>query len=539
MSFVAPNPIPQSNEMPDRSDCVRILDRPEKMLFHYGEGFLYESLPAGTRVIYPPEPLPAIEDVEGAIAHALDHPLGCDPLSAQLRPGMKVTIVFDDLSIPLPPMQAPDLRQRVIAQVLDQLAAAGVSDIHLIAAIAVHRRMTPRELRHVLGKKIFNEFCPDRLYNHDAEDKENIVFLGTTGRGEVIEVNRRAVESDLVIYVNINIASQSGGHKAIATGLGSYRSLKNHHNVKTLMNSKSYMDPPNSALHHSCNRMGKIIESNLNIFRIETTVNNNAFPYWLTFLRKRAWDFNGFDKLNLHANRLSLDLLPVSIKREIFNQMYAPYGMTGIYAGKTELVHEKTLENIYRQQAVPVEGQADIVITGIPYVGPYSVNSILNPILFMCTGLGYFFNFYRGKPLIRQGGVYIFTYPLHEQFHPVHHPSYSELYHRILTQTTDSSVIETYEEEFAHNPQYVDQYRNSYAFHGVHALYAWYWGCRGFDHVDKVIVVKPKDKRPAEILGFETADSVEEAIARARDFVGPNASITNYQSPPYLLCDVT
>ena len=50
---------------------------------------------------------------------------------------------------------------------------------------------------------------------------------------------------------------------------------------------------------------------------------------------------------------------------------------------------------MYRQQLVPVEGQTDILTMGIPYICPYNVNSIMNPILVMCTGLGYFFNLYR------------------------------------------------------------------------------------------------------------------------------------------------
>ena len=38
---------------------------------------------------------------------------------------------------------------------------------------------------------------------------------------------------------------------------------------------------------------------------------------------------------------------------------------------------------------VPVEGQADILVTGIPYISPYNVNSFLNPLLVqvMANGL--------------------------------------------------------------------------------------------------------------------------------------------------------
>jgi hypothetical protein len=526
----------------DRADCVSYVESDrDRILFYYGEGFLYEPLPVGTRVIYPPPPLPALEDPDAAIDYALEHPLGCDPLSAQLRPGMKVTIAFDDISLPLPPMKTPDIRQRIIGIVLKKLAAAGVTDIHLIVATSLHRRMTPAEVRRALGARVFKAFrWGETLYNHDAEDKEGNVHLGQTEAGEDVEINRRAVESDLLIYVNINLVSMDGGNKSVPVGLSTYRSLRHHHTVDTMMHSRSYFDPPNSAMHHSCNRMGKVTAEHMNIFTIETTLNNDSLPHWLTFLRKPYHKFNLFDRLNLYNNKLSTDLLPVSLKRRIFFKMYAPYGLTGVHAGKTDLVHQKTLENVFRQQAVPVKGQADIVVIGVPYVCPYNVNSIMNPILMMCLTLGYFFNFYRGKPLVRPGGVYILLHPLHEDFHPVHHPSYIEFYERVLTDTNNPKEVEAkYEQEFAYNERYIDLYRHSYAYHGVHPFYMWYWGCHALSYLGKVIVVKPRLKRPADIMGFETADSIPEALARAKSFLGMDSpQITNYQIPPLVLCDM-
>src|SRR5207244_12510196 len=96
--------------------------------------------------------------------HARVHPLGDrDPLPALLRPGMKLTIAFDDISLPLPPMRAPDVRQRVIEAVLDLAAEAAVDDIVLIAALALHRRMHDHELRHALGDRVFDAFDPNGL----------------------------------------------------------------------------------------------------------------------------------------------------------------------------------------------------------------------------------------------------------------------------------------------------------------------------------------------------------------------------------------
>ena len=88
----------------DKSELVRYVDDNSRYVFHQGESFRFERLPMGTRVIYPPAPKPAIEDMDAAIEEALENPLGADPLSAQLRPGMKVTIAFDDISLPLPPI---------------------------------------------------------------------------------------------------------------------------------------------------------------------------------------------------------------------------------------------------------------------------------------------------------------------------------------------------------------------------------------------------------------------------------------------------
>ena len=134
-----------------------------------GEDFILEDLPVGTRVIYPNPPIKGLPNREAAIRYALNHPLGCDPLFAQLEPGMKVTIAIDDISLPLPPMATPDIRQTMLEIVLDMCAANGVDDVHIIIANSLHRKMTEWEMKRMVGQEIFDEYYPDRYYNHDAE----------------------------------------------------------------------------------------------------------------------------------------------------------------------------------------------------------------------------------------------------------------------------------------------------------------------------------------------------------------------------------
>ncbi len=511
-------------------------------LFWHGEGFSLEKLPVGrSRVIYAPEPLAAIEDIDEAIRHALDNPIDSEPLRALLFPGMKLTIAFDDVSLPLPKMRRPDVRQRVIEAVLDIAASVGVDDVHLIAALALHRRMTEEELRHAVGDRVYDAFAPrGQLYNHDAEDPDNLSLLGSTPQGEELEINKRAADSDLLVYVNINLVAMDGGWKSTATGLASYRSLRHHHNPTTMEASTSFMDQHRSELHKSNWRLGKILrDSGPKIFQIETTLNNDAFPSSFDFLSKREWEWSARDRATFLASSKSLARTPPRLARKIFQSIEAPHQMTSIQCGEVEAVHKLTTENVYRQQMVSVEGQTDILTMGIPFICPYNVNSIMNPILVMCMGLGYYFNMYRGRPLVREGGVVIMTHPTPWEFHPVHHPSYIDFFEQCLSDTTDPHELsKKYEKSFAEDEWYRHLYRTSYAYHGVHPFYMWYWGAHGMRHCGRVIIVGG-DVAAVRRLGFMPASTLDDALEMATDVVGPQPTITHLHTPPVLMSDVS
>ncbi len=514
------------------------------ILFHHGEGFRLEKLPVGrSRVVYPGEPLRGVDDPEGAIRNALLNPIDDDPLPSLLRPGMKLTIAFDDISLPLPPMQRPDVRQRIIEAVLDMAAEAGVDDVHLIAALCLHRRMTDAEMRHAVGDRVFEAFHPHGLlYNHDAEDPDGMVILGETAKGETVQMSRRAAESDLVVYVNINLVSMDGGWKSTATGLAGYEGVKAHHNVHTLRHSRSFMDQESSELHRSNWRQGEVIKAHgPRIFQIESTVNTNAFGHDgpMAVLQKREWEWSMKDRVAFTAMSAGLERMPSAARRKVFHSWKAPYEMTSIQAGEVEAVHKRTTEMVYAQHLVPVQGQTDVLTMGLPYLTPYNVNSIMNPILVMVQGLGYFFNLYRGKPLVREGGVLIMSHPTPWEFHPVHHPSYIDFFEQVLADTTDPVEIEKrYEKQFAEDEWYRHLYRTSHAYHGVHPFYMWYWGSHAMQYLGQVIVVGG-DERAVRRLGFKPASTLADALEMATDTVGPKPTITHYHNPPILMADVT
>jgi len=528
------------NALVSHEDCVVRLDgNSAPRLMWYGEDLLSVKMPAGTRVVYPNPTIPGLADREAAIRYALDHPEQMEPLSALLRPGMKVTIAIDDISLPLPKMKRPDVRESVLTLVIKLLAEKGVEDVHIIVATSYHRRMTAAEIRHAVGNHIFSKFYPDTLYNHDGEAPDGMVELETTEQGERVRINRRAAESDLLIYANINLVPMDGGSKSVGVGLCDYASLQAHHTPQTILASDSYFDHTRSAMAHSCDRIMEVINRHLKVFHIETVLNNRMFEPAMGFFTKNEDKYSGVDRAAFEATRRGLALLPRAARRKVLFAIPAPYQMIAVHAGATLPTHAKTLAYCYAQYCSPLEGQSDVVVYGIPFISPYNVNSILNPLLVQVMALGYFHNMYRGMPVAKKNGVLIITHPLYNDFDPLHHPSYIEFFNRILTETRDSVELQRkYEAQFAHDPDYIRMYRTGHAYHGVHPFYMWYWGENGRAHMGKVIVVGAESRRAAQIMGWETAATMNEALEMAQSHVGRKPSITMMHFAPILMADV-
>jgi len=269
---------------------------------------------------------------------------------------------------------------------------------------------------------------------------------------------------------------------------------------------------------------------------IETTVNNDTFPWFIGYMQKPEPQWNIVDNIGARINKHFLDCTPLSLNRKIFFSVKAPYAVTGIHAGETEPVHKITLQNVYKQQLIEVQGQSDILVCPIPYTMPYSVHSIMNPILVYSMGLGYMFNFYKNQPVVKKGGTIIFIHPLENKFNKQHHPSYIDLFERIK-QTRDPKIVDTWSDELANNP------RTSKPIATTTRITAFTrfdveWGVHATDHVGQIITVNPQSPEAAAQLGWQTAPTVEAAIAMGRDRLGANASVSVLHSPPIAMWEV-
>jgi len=181
----------------------------------YGDTNLSFRLPRRNLLgVMTPADVPAAADPAALVRQALREPVGRPPLRDLVRAGQRIVIIVDDMTRPTP-------QQVLLPPLLEELEAAGRNlHIEILIATGTHRPMTPAEIERKVGRQVMSAYP---VINHDAMDRANLVYLGTTPNGTPIVVNRRVVEADLVVAVGNTVphclAGWSGGAKIIQPGV--------------------------------------------------------------------------------------------------------------------------------------------------------------------------------------------------------------------------------------------------------------------------------------------------------------------------------
>jgi hypothetical protein len=506
---------------------LNVDDRTPPLIVPSGDGFGFERLPLGSKVIYPAESLDAVPDLSEAVGAALDAPLDSAPLDALLQPGMKLTIAFDDITVPTPTMRRPDVRGTIIEVVLTRAAHAGVDDVELICGNGLNRRLTAAELTHIVGERVFRSFYADkRLNNHDAEDHDSLSAIGSTTAGEVA-VNARVADSDLVVYIHLVVTPKGGGGESFARGLGSAGTVGQ---ISGFRASAGDAGGPDA--------VSALVSGALPIFQIDAILDNHVFPAPLDFLGKREWEWRLKDQARFLALRRGLAATPAKLRHRLLNAVEAGYRATSITAGAPVAVQAASRHRILSQQMVEVSGQADVGVIGVPERNPYSVDSVTNPVLSAWLGLGAFFGAHTGRPFVREGGALVLYSPMSAQFSPLHHPSYVDFFADVLSSTRDAAQIAAdFETKFTTDPWYAHLYRTSFAFHGVHPCYLWYQVAEAARHLSDVVWVGA-DRGSVDRLGFRAASTLADALEIVAASVGRTPAISYLHVPPQIVVDV-
>jgi hypothetical protein len=504
---------------------LEVDERTPPLLVPGGDRFRLERFPLGTRVIYPAESLSPVPGLVEAINAALDTPIQSEPLSALLEPATRLTIAFDDIGTPTPTMRRPDIRGKVIEAVLSRAAAAGVDDVALVSANGLNRRMTAEELQHIVGERVFRSFHADGLLtDHDAEDAENLAKIGSTKAGE-IAVNARAADSDLLIFVHLVVAPPVGGSAAIAAGLGSTATIGQLSGLRAQGSDAAA-------------EIADLVSSAVRVFEIDVVLDNDVFASPLEFLGHREWEWSLRDRATWFGVRRGLEWAPQRTRRRLMGRADGDYHATLVSAGAPAAVQEASRAQITAQQLVDVSAPADVGVIGVGAHTPYSVDSVINPILAAWSGLAAAFGSHTGIPFVRPGGALILYHPLHAEFSPLHHPSYVDFFTDVLTVTTNPEQISAdYEEKFANDSWYVHLYRTSQAFHGEHPIYLWYQIAAAQRHCSDIVWVGA-DRESAARLGCRAASTLADALEMVASTVGRTPSISFLHTPPQVLVDI-
>ncbi len=451
----------------------------------YGSSTVQAELPERAQLIGGADPsgrsgqrLTPVPDQETAVREALADPLGMPRVGELVKPGGRVLIAFDD---PTAPSFGP-VRQLAIEAVLEELRDAGVPEenVTLLCANALHRRFPHDELARIIGQDLVDRFG-ERLICHDAEDPANIVNLGKTESGYDVELHRLAVESDLTVYVNAAChLGFNGGWKSVSVGLSTWKCIAHTHTPDGM--SMSVRD---NRMHKVFEEQGHYAEEKLGkkFFKFETVL---ASPAAIG-----ACCAGGIDE----CREAALELL---------GSMHAPR----------------------RSQGEP----ADIVVYGVPDWSPYATFATMNPILtLVSSALGYLGGYIEalGKP----GCSVILATPCPEQWDMEHHPSYKEVWERVLPATRDPyEITARFGDQFATHAGYIERYRHGYAFHPVHGILATH-PLKRLKHAARVYVAGAEDPEVPKHLGFIPTRTVEEAIAEAERIHGPDATIACVRTP--------
>jgi hypothetical protein len=459
-----------------------------KLSFEYGHGLMEAEFPDHTDVFIPgvTVPDPACIDENDIVPKTLEsirNPVGMESLSKTAKKGSKCVIVFPDRV--KGGEQPTSHRKTAIPLIVCELYAAGVEkkDILLVCSTGLHRKNTKEELFNILGKELFTEFWhTHQIINHDSEDYDNLVDLGSTASGDPVLLNRSVYEADIAIligHVQGNpYGGYSGGYKHCVTGLTHWRSIASHH-VPEVMHRPDFI-PVSS---HSMMRT-KFDEIGMHM---ETKMNKKFFccDAVLDTKSRQIAVFSGWAR----------DIQPLSWKIAD-RRTYVPWA----------------------------EKKYDIMVFGMPRFFHYGDGMGTNPIMMMQAISA---QVIRHKRVLKDNCVIICSSICDGYFHDELFSGYREVYE--LFQKDKMNILSDmnrYGEYFATDAEYIRRYRFANAFHPFHAFSMISCGHIAEENTAAIYLVGAYEPGYARAMGMKTRATFEQALEDAqKKFTGCNPAI--------------
>jgi nickel-dependent lactate racemase len=442
---------------------------------------------------------PALADPAGAVREAIRSPLGAKPLHQQVTATSKVTIAINDWM---------GISVHAVPVVLDELREAGVDErnVRIVVAGGLHPKVTRSELYlskvgrdlkppypspfHLLPPEVIDRFWPtgygsSRIVPHDAADREHLVELGISDRGDLVEMNDCVVQSDLVIYMSGWSGLPSiwggylGGGQGITVGLGSDRSIMTHHSYRVHEHPDSMSSTARSQkfMKHK-EAVASFVEkaTGKKIFYIEGSVNSQG-------------------------------------------------SFTAVHAGDGEAIREPLFSLADSDFIVDVPQAAEVFVTGAPYHGSF-YDTCHNPLQSLVIANSRIREYFGPEPPLKQGGVVILVTPCDGTIDLRWRPFEPEMLQLFTRLGHDPSRLEDYELEYGHREDLLFKYRYAFAAHPLHAFPVYYENSFILSRASKVIFCGAHSPEAAALVGATWAPTWERAWQIACDTVGTKEPAT-------------
>ena len=164
---------------------------------------------------------------EGLIRKALEHPIDSLRLEEIARGKERVVLIVSDKT-------RATATAEFLPFLLESLASADVPDrnVTIILATGSHTGHLPEEVDQILGPGIQSRF---RVIDHDGENADAHVQVGTTSRGTPLLFQREVVESDCLVLTGVvgfhYFAGFGGGRKSILPGVAQKETILANHKL--------------------------------------------------------------------------------------------------------------------------------------------------------------------------------------------------------------------------------------------------------------------------------------------------------------------
>ena len=207
------------------------------VVFPYGKGVMGHSFAdgslAGVLESSIGEYRPKLSQ-EALVKQAIENPIGSQRLRELAKGKKNIVIIASDHTRPVP-------SKIIMPAMLQEIRSTNPhAEITILIATGCHRGTTKQELVDKFGPEIVEK---EMILIHDCDDRENLMNIGKLPSGGDCEINRLAMEADLLVsegFIEPHFfAGFSGGRKSVLPGIaGRTTVLANH--------CAEFIDSPNA-----------------------------------------------------------------------------------------------------------------------------------------------------------------------------------------------------------------------------------------------------------------------------------------------------